>query len=221
MGPDLSHITSASRFPHLVIAENNFSAVEPLIRTFGDRRLDVDFDLCTSPRSAVRKLLLSPYQLIVSSVQLAEMDDFLLLRRARALHTYVPLVVTASASENDSARRVLTRGAFDLITTPLEHEQTVGTIRLALWQSKLMSLIARKEETLERYRQHMTDYPGDRNKVAESFHRALVAFENTISSIERTMLRMEESMVCFADFATKVEYYARERALERLTALSK
>ncbi|HKC95860.1 MAG TPA: response regulator [Nitrospira sp.] len=221
MGPDLSHIISASCFPHLLIAENNLSAVEPLIRTFGDRRLDVDFDLCTSPRSAVRKLLLSSYQLIVSGVHLAEMDDFLLLRRARALHTYVPVVVMANASEKDSARRVLTRGAFDLITTPLEHEQTVGTIRLALWQSKLMSLIARKEETLEKYRQHMTDYPGDRNKVVESFHRALAAFENTISTIERTMLRMEESMVCFADFATKVEYYARERALERLIALSK
>ena len=219
MGPGLSHVISPSRFPRLLIAENNSSVVEPLIRTL-DRRLDVDFDLCTFPRSAVRKLLLSPYQLIVSSVQLAEMNDFLLLRRTKAFHTYVPLVVTASASEKDSARRVLTRGAFDLITTPLEREQAVGTIRLALWQSKLMSLIARKEETLEKYRQHMTDYPGDRNKMAESFHRALAAFQKTISSIERTMLRMEESMVCFSDFATKVEYYARERALERLTALS-
>jgi len=219
MGPGLSHVISPSRFPRLLIAENNSSVVEPLIRTL-DRRLDVDFDVCTSPRGAVRKLLLSPYQLIVSSVQLAEMNDFLLLRRTKAFHTYVPLVVTASASEKDSARRVLTRGAFDLITTPLEREQAVGTIRLALWQSKLMSLIARKEETLEKYRQHMTDYPGDRNKMAESFHRALAAFQKTISSIERTMLRMEESMVCFSDFATKVEYYARERALERLTALS-
>jgi response regulator RpfG family c-di-GMP phosphodiesterase len=130
-------------------------------------------------------------------VQLAEMDDFLLLRRTKAFHTYVPLVVTASASEKDSARRVLTKGAFDLITTPLEHEQTVGTIRLALCQSKLMSLITRKEETLEKYRQHMTDYPCDRNKMAESFQRAIAAFEKTISSIERIMLRMEESMVCF------------------------
>ena len=216
---DLSHTTSSYRIPRLLIAENNFSSVEPLIRTFGDRRLDVDFDVCTSARSAVRKLLLSPYQLIISDVHLAEMDEFLLMKRAQALHTYVPIVVTASASEQDSARRVLTKGAFDLIRTPLEHEQTVGTIRLALWQSRLMDLIAHKEEALDKYRQHMSDYPGDRNKVAESFHRALSAFEKTIFSIERTMLRMEESMVCFSDFATKVEYYARERALERLNAL--
>lgn len=71
MGPDLSHITSASRFPRLLIAESNSSAVEPLIRAL-DRRLDVDIDLCTSPRGAVRKLLLSSYQLIISGVQLAE-----------------------------------------------------------------------------------------------------------------------------------------------------
>src|SRR5262249_3651927 len=52
MGPGLSHVTSPSRFPRLLIAENNSSAVEPLIRTL-DRGLDVDFDVCTSPRGAV------------------------------------------------------------------------------------------------------------------------------------------------------------------------
>ena len=48
MGPVPSHGTSIPRFPRLLIAENNFSTTEPLIRALGDRRLDVDFDLCTS-----------------------------------------------------------------------------------------------------------------------------------------------------------------------------
>ena len=223
MGPDLSHLISSARAPRLLIAESVPSGLESLLQTFGDKRLDVDIDidLCTSPRSAVRKLLLSRYQLVISGAPLAEMEDFLLLRRTRALHAYIPVVVTAGASQKDSARRVLTKGAFDLITRPLQLGQTVGTIRLALWQSKLMGLIAHKEKALEKYRHHMTDYPCDRNKAAESFQRALSAFEKTIASVERSMVRMEESMVCFSEFATKVEYYARERALERLTMLSK
>src|SRR5262249_8158908 len=220
MGPVLSHVTSIPRFPRLLIAENDVWTTEPLLRTFGDRRLDVDFDLCTSHSSAVRKLLAAPYQLIISGAHLAEMDDCSLLKRAQALQPFGPLVVTASASETGAARRVLERGAFDLILSPVDHRQTVRTIRLALWHGKLRNLIARKEAALEQYRQHLTTYPDER-EIEESLSRTLLTFEKTISSIARTIARFEESRVCFSDFATKVEYHARERALERLTALSK
>ena len=159
MGPDLSHVTSPGRFPRLLIVENNFSTTEPLIRAFGDRRLDVDFDVCTTHVTAVRKLLAAPYQLIISGAHLAEIDDFLLLKRAQKLQPFVPFVVTASASEKERARRVLERGALDLMLSPLDHGQTVRTIRLALWHGKLRNLIARKEAALEQYRQHMADYP--------------------------------------------------------------
>ena len=221
MGPVLSHLTSSSRFPRLLLAENNFSTTEPLIRAFGDRRLDVDFDLCTSHSNAVRKLLAAPYQLIISGAHLAEMDDCLLLKRAQALQPFVPFVVTASGSEKEAARRVLDRGALDLILSPFDHGQTVRTIRLALWHGKLRNLIARKEEALEQYHLHMTDYPDDRYEVEQAFNKAISAFEKTISSVARTIVRLEESTVCFADFATKVEYHARARALERLTPRSK
>jgi DNA-binding NtrC family response regulator len=221
MGPDLSHVTSSARFPRILIAENNFSTTEPLVGAFGDRRLDVDFDLCTSHSNAVRKLLAAPYQLIISGAHLAEMDDCLLLKRSQALQPFVPFVVTASASEKEAARRVLERGAFDLIPSPLNHEQTVRTIRLALWHGKLRNLIVRKEAALEQYRQHLADYPDDREKIEELFNRALLSFEKTISSVARTIMRIEQSTVCFSDFATKVEYHARERALERLDGLGK
>src|SRR5262245_18313272 len=153
------HIPSSRRLPRVLIVESDFTVVEPLLHTFKDRRLDFDFDACTSSLTAVRKLLASPYQLIISGAHLAEMNDILLLKRTRALETFVPVVVTAGASERESARRVLTAGAFDLICTPLDHEQTVRTIRLALWQSKLKDLMARKEKVADRYRQHVADYP--------------------------------------------------------------
>ena len=76
MGPVLSHSISTPRFPRLLIAENNFSTVESLLTTIGDRRLDLDFDVCTSHDGAMRKLFDSPYQLIISDVHLAETDDF-------------------------------------------------------------------------------------------------------------------------------------------------
>ena len=140
MSPALAHITS--RFPRILIAENNFSTFEPLIDTFSKGRLDLDFDLCTSRDGAMRKLMDSPYQLIISDAHLAEMDNFSLLKRIQARDTSVPFLITANAAnapEKDSARRVLGQGAFDFISVPPEYEQTMSTILLALWQSRFMT----------------------------------------------------------------------------------
>ena len=78
MGPDLSHVPNA-RFSRLLIVANHISTYEALIRTFEDTRFDIDFDVCASYADAAGKLSASRYQLIISGVCLAELDDFLLL----------------------------------------------------------------------------------------------------------------------------------------------
>ncbi len=221
MEQHLSSTASSSRLPRLLIAEKNFSAIEPLIRTCGDRRLDVDFDVCSSHRRAVDMLLAFPFQLVISGAHLTEMEDFLLLKQVQALEPFVPVVVTANASEKESACRALTNGAFDLLPRPLDHDQTVKTIRLALWHGKLKNLIARKDAALEQYEQHLADYPDDRETIEETFTRALSAFDQTIFNVAKTIQHVEQSMVCFSDFASKLEYQARKRALERLDRLSR
>ena len=52
---------------------------------------------------AMSKLLASNYGLIISNVHLAEMDDFLLLKRNQGYQPYVPVVLTAGVSDRDSA----------------------------------------------------------------------------------------------------------------------
>ena len=216
----LTSATSSIRLPRLLIAEKNFSTIEPLIRTCGDQRLDVDFDVCASPSSALGMLLTKSYQLVISGAHLAEMEDFLLLNRIQALESFVPVVVTADASEKESACRALTKGAFDLLTRPLDHEEVVHTIRLALWHGKFKAIIASREQALEKYRQHIAAYP-DEQKNDEAFHRALSSVQKTVSSVERTFQRLEESMVHLSDFATKLEHQRKKRALERLDTLPK
>jgi len=217
MGVAPSPVTSASRFPRLLIAENNFSTFESLIDTFGKSRLDLNFDLCTSRDGAMRKLLDCPYQLIISDAHLAEMDDFSLLKRSQARET-VPFLITASPSnkqEKESARRVLEHGAFDLISLPLEFEQTTSAILLALWESKLMTLIACKERAVDKYREHMAAYPSG-NQMDATFKKTLSAIQDSIVSYQQTILRTEG----VTDLAMKVANQARKKALERLDALS-
>jgi hypothetical protein len=59
----------------------------------------------------------------------------------------------------------------------------------------------------------MADYPDDREKIKGSFSKTLLAFEKTICTVARTIVRFEESHVGFSDFATKVGYHVRTRAL--------
>jgi DNA-binding NtrC family response regulator len=219
MGLDLSHVTSSAWFPRILIAENNSATVKSLIGTFGNRRLDVDYDVCTSHDYAVLKLFHSPppYQLVISSVHLAEVNDFFLLKHNQNLQPFVPFVITSGASDTELSRRALEEGAFDLIPTPVEHEQTVNTIRLALWHNKLKILIASRDEALERYHQHVADYPG--NKTGEAFREILTSIEETLSAYERTIRSMEGSIRCFTDLAEDVKKQARETALRRLDTL--
>src|SRR5262249_11218362 len=153
--------------------EKQFSIVEPLIDVFRDRRLNVDFDVSTSQHHALKKLLTSPYQLIVSGASLAQMEDFLLPECIHVLDTHAPMVVSANKLEQDCARRVLEHGAFDVITHPLDHEQTVNTIRRALWQGRLMNLNARRERLLSKYQEHVAEYPGDA-RVKDVLKKTLV-----------------------------------------------
>ena len=211
--------SSLNRVPRLLIAADCASAVEPLLRTFADSRLDVDFDLCTSQASAARKLSATPYQLVIAGAHLAEVDDFFLLKRSQSLQQFVPFVVTAGASEQAPAGRVLAQGAFDLIPTPVNHEQTVSTIRLALWNGKLRNLIASKEKLIEKCRAHLADYPGEHFEVQGLLREALSAFDKTIFVVGQSLLQAEKSAARLSEVVIKVEQEARTRAFARLDSL--
>lgn len=159
-----------------------------------------------------------PYHLIISSARFAEVDDFFLLKHNRHLQPFVPFVITAGASEINSSRRALEKGAFDLLLTPLEHEQTVSTIRLGLWHNKVKALIAARDKVIERYQQHLDNYPG--NRSGEAFRKILTLMEESISSHERTIERVEASIRLIADFDTDVVKLLGEQAWERLDRLA-
>jgi CheY-like chemotaxis protein len=216
MLPDLSHVTS---FPRLLIADSNSVTVDSLIQTFGDRRLDFDYDVCTSHNQAVVKLFRSPppYHLIISSVRLAEVDDFFLLKHNRQVQPFVPFVITAGALEISSSRQALEKGAFDLLLTPLEHEHTVSTIRLGLWHNKIKALIASRDKVIERYEQHLANYPG--NRSGEAFRKILISITGSLSAHEHTIERVEASIRLIADFDKAVEKLPGEEAWERLDRL--
>ena len=200
-----------TRISQILIAESNVSTVESLINTLTASKRGLDYDVCTSHDSAVLKLFHSPppYELVISSVHLAEMYNFLLLKHNRFCHPMVPFVVTTSASEPESSRRALEHGAFDIIPTPLDHEQTMRTIRVALWHNRSKALIAFREKVLETYLQHLEDYSGDKAATDEACDGALSVMLKAITSVNKSILRLSV-------LAANVKDQVRKRALARL-----
>jgi DNA-binding NtrC family response regulator len=213
MAPDLSHITSSAHFPRILIAESNLCTAESLVQTIKDERLDIDYEVCFSHDRAVIKLFRSPppYQLVISSIPVAERDDFFLLKHNRALQPDVPFMLTAGPANTASVHRAIQEGAFDLIPTSLEPEQTARIIRLALWHNKFKGLIAAREMGLEKFRQHLAAYPEDWKKD-EALQRAV---QHTLSVVARSIEKIE-TLVSLSRLAAALEQHTRSRALDRL-----
>jgi hypothetical protein len=69
-----------------------------------------------------------------------------------------------------------------------------------------MSMLA-----LKKYRRHFAAYPGDK-KMKETFRKALLALQKTITCYEKTIQRLEESSMCLIHLATCLVREARDRA---------
>jgi DNA-binding NtrC family response regulator len=198
----------------ILVAEYDSSIFDSLLQ-LNSSIPEVQFELCISRDQAIRKLLASPYHVIISGVYLAELDDFLLLKRHHTLEAKSPFIVTAKASDTDSARQALRYGAFDVIANPIDQDQSRATIRRALWHVKLSNLIATKEKALERYRRYKASSLADetQNKFAA---RHLSVIADHVDTYEATIHRIQESIRLFADTAIQIERQTQRRALERL-----
>lgn len=222
MGLNLSRVTPPVQVPRVLIVQNNFSIRERLIGILEDRRLNIAFDHFVTPRSAAARLAITPYQIVLSDVRLAEADDCVLLNCIRSLKPPVYLLVTANASEKETACRVLEQGAFDVILHPLFHEQVVTAILLALEHSRWERLIACKNNARERFQERMKAHALDR-ELNNIYRQSLLAIENSICAFAKTIdnrsLWVKEDTLGTLEFGLTVPRYNKKRAMELLNEL--
>lgn len=218
MKQDLSYSVT-SQVPQILIAESHLGSAELLRRAIEDTWIGFGCDVCHDYNRAIIKLFHSqpPYKLVISGVDLAERNDFFLVKHNRLRQPHIPVVLTTRSAKMASSRRALEQGALDLILTPLDHEETVRTIRLALWQSKLKSFIAANERDLKKYRQHLAYYPPD-GKLDTALHRTLFSVQISLFLVEGAAQEIGQAITQLSELATKVEDEVRKQAFERVAA---
>jgi len=114
----------------------------------------------------------------------------------------------------------LQTGSFSVLTKPIDAGEAVKSVRLALWQNRLLKLIASREKALAAFREHIKKFPEDW-KGEELFARSLALMERTLTALGTSLQRMEETHDPYLfDIAVSIDLRSRQRALDRLFRLA-
>ena len=119
-----------------------------------------------------------------------------------------------------SASQCLAKEAFDLIVKPIVPKEAVRSVKRALWQNKLLTLLASREQSLSVFQQHIAAFPLDWRTDAQ-YVREREAFARTFQAIQNSLrlLLKDDEKRSLIDFAAWVESFTKARALERLLTL--
>lgn len=203
----------------ILIAETNPYILDTFTRVLADSLPHVRIDLCDSPASFPDTLQKTSYDTIAMSPLL--ISDYHLIRQKKPVQLLTPLLMIAGTERPCTAQGVIETDAFDVIVTPIHSTEAVETVRLALWQNRLLRLLASKDRSAIPFEEHMAAFPDDW-KTEEHFVRHLDVLERTIDALHsrmRQLMNGDDEQLLF-DIAASVMQCARQRALDRLFNLS-
>lgn len=203
----------------VLIADADISTLDILPRVLSNSIPLLAIETCRSSDELSRKLTRSSYDTVTISSRF--IPDYRVLGHKQGCHFLSPLIVTANKRDGMLAYQAIEKEAFDLIAKPIVPQEATHTVKLALWQSRFLRLLASRERATERFQEHMKKFPGA--QVVESAHESkLAAYERTLAALSasvRLLLDVEEERSLF-DMAASVAQFTKKRALDRLLAMS-
>ena len=213
--------------PRVFIAESNPALLELLPSALSQHIPGIVMDICSSFDGAIQKLpLISHYDVVLSSVGLAEVGKFILLNQHRRLHPLIPFIVTARAQDHAIAREAIVNGAFDLIVAPLNPPEAVSSVQLAHKFHELKMVIALRQKKLDRLHDEFVKHERDPNVPPTLINQMTTSFEekyrdrrDTLHAYERTINALERSLALLSNQATQLEEQVDQGAIKRLSVL--
>jgi DNA-binding NtrC family response regulator len=195
----------------VLIAETDPATLDILPRIMSDNIHGAGIDICTSADELSQKLRHCSYDIVAMTPLL--LQDY---RKHKKRHQLLaPLLVTTAKIDRAVAHTALEEDAFDVIVKPIVEPQVAHTVKLALWHSELLRLLASKERAVSRFREHIEAFPNDLKGEAE-FQAHLAAFERTCRAVSSSIRLLESIDSPLYDLAASVEFMTRKHALDRL-----
>lgn len=97
------------------------------------RQKEYEFLFAINGRDALEKLLLDPeVDIVLSDINMPEMDGLTLLSRLNELSPLIQSVIVSAYGDMENIRTAMNRGAFDFITKPINFEDLTLTMEKTL-----------------------------------------------------------------------------------------
>lgn len=103
---------------------------EEMVTTLQSESLDAESNL--SPLDAIPKVIRGDYDLVITSLVIAELGGFEIIRRIRGAGCRVPIIMITGFGTEQSAIEAARLGVADYLTKPVEQKELVARVRRIL-----------------------------------------------------------------------------------------
>lgn len=133
----------------LLIVDDEKLARHLIQKYFGLQCPDIELDSAVDGKEAKEKILKWQPQVVLSDINMPEMDGLTLLSEVKKILPQTKFVLITARDDNDSPIQALKFGAFDYLRKPLNMDEVVHVIRKAFGEWELQKNLEKKEEALK------------------------------------------------------------------------
>jgi excisionase family DNA binding protein len=124
---------SAADRPRILVVDDESSIRDLLAKTLALAEYDVD----TAPdgRSALERLRLYPYDLLIADLKMPGIDGLTVIREAKRLHENLPVIIITGYSTESAAIEALNLGVAGYLTKPFRVPQVLAAASKAIGET--------------------------------------------------------------------------------------
>ena len=177
---EMTDPTAAAPPPARILVVDDEPDMEVLIRQRFRRKIkagEFDFLFAENGRAALEVIDRNAVDLVLSDINMPEMDGLTLLDQLRSLKQELRTVIVSAYGDMDNIRTAMNRGAFDFLTKPIQFDDLERTIGKTVEAVREMQALRDAKEEAERTRAAMARYfsPNIARQLLENpealFHR--------------------------------------------------
>lgn len=122
--------TPAAARPRVLVADDEASIRDLLAKTLALAEYEVD--LVPDGRSAIERLRIMPYDLLITDLKMPGVDGLAVIREARRLRADIPVIIITGFSTEASAIEAVNLGVSGYLTKPFRVPRVLATAAKAL-----------------------------------------------------------------------------------------
>lgn len=142
---------------------------EEAVRHILDKRLSMEGYFCKTSnngKEALEHFYKESFSLIISDIKMPEMNGIELLKRVKAIHPKMKMIMVTAYPEIEMAVEAMKFGAYDFLIKPVDLELVVLSVKRALESKRL-------EEEIEAYHNRLEELVEERTAKLRQAYRIL------------------------------------------------